>query len=297
MDNYKSPKTNFYPINDLKNFPKPPLKETILLKNLQKRNNIKRNILSTNKKNMIQTKLKSGNVIKETIIFNVPNKGKGRSLEKIPSTKNRLNKNIYKNYLDLNKNKKRPGIKLKEKNKNNNYNNIAKIKNNEPENNDYKKYNSVCVSINNNYNYNLSLGNSNINNDKLKEKKETWQENLQRINKQKENMNYLDYKQLTESDFFKNKFAKKEKEEEEKLNKSENDVNFNQKIKEINSAPTPNIQIINNKIEKNNEVNNNENMKANNEINNVPKKKTGILGFLQAFKDLLESMNLRKKPL
>ena len=63
-------------------------------------------------------------------------------------------------------------------------------------------------------------------------------------------MNYLDYKQLTESDFFKNKFAKKEKEEEEKLNKSENDVNFNQKIKEINSAPALIYKLLITKLKK-----------------------------------------------
>ena len=296
MDNYKSPRVSFYPIKELKNLPKPPQRENISLKNLQKKNNIKRNILSP-RKNMIQTKLKTGNVIKETIIFNVPNKkGKGRSLEKIPSTKNNLNKNIYLNYLDFNQNRKRPELKNKEKNYN-----IEKVKNNEPEDNNYKKYNSVCVSINNNYNYNVSLGNTNPNNEKIKEKKETWQEKLQRINKQKENINYLDYKQLTESDFFKNKFAKKEKEkekeeEEQKLNKSENDFIFKQKIKEMNSAPPPNIQINNYKPEKKNEINNiNEKTNVNNEIKNVPKKKTGILGFLQAFKELLEPINLRKK--
>ena len=292
MDNYKSPKTTFYLSKELKNLPKPPQKENISLKNLQKKNNMKKNIFSP-KQNMKQTKTKSGNVIKETIIFNVPRKGKGRSLEKVPSTKNIQNKNIYLNYLDFNPNIKRAGFKNKEKN----INIEKKTKEKEPENNDYKKYNSVCVSINNNYNYNVSLGNTNSNNDKMREKPETWQEKLQRINKQKENMNYLDYKKLTETDFFKNKFAQKEKEEmEQKLNKSENDLNFKQKIRELNSAPPPSIQTNNYKIEKKNEINEvKETLNINNEMKNTNKKKTGILGFLQAFKDLLEPINLKKK--
>ena len=93
MDNYKSPKTTFYLSKELKNLPKPPQKENISLKNLPKKNNMKKNIFSP-KQNMKQTKTKSGNVIKETIIFNVPRKGKGRSLEKVPSSKNIQNKNI-----------------------------------------------------------------------------------------------------------------------------------------------------------------------------------------------------------
>ena len=185
MDNYKSPKTTFYLSKELKNLPKPPQKDNISLKNLQKKNNMKKNIFSP-KQNMKQTKTKSGNVIKETIIFNVPRKGKGRSLEKVPSSKNIQNKNIYINYLDFNPNIKRAGFKNKEKN----INIEKKTKEKEPENNDYKKYNSVCVSINNNYNYNVSLGNTNSNNDKMREKPETWQEKLQRINKQKEKKHY-----------------------------------------------------------------------------------------------------------
>ena len=294
MDNYKSPKATFYLSKELKNLPKPPQKQNISIKNMQMKNNIKKNTFSP-KQNMKQTKTKSGNIIKEKIIFNVPNKGKGRSLEKVPSTKNLQHKNIYLNYLDFNQNIKRSGVKKKEKK----ISPEKKTKEKEPENNDYKKYNSVCVSINNNYNYNLSLGNNNSNNDEIKEKPETWQEKLQRINKQKDNMNYLDYKQLTESNFFKNKFAQKEKEEkEQKLNKSENDFNFKQKIRELNSAPPPNI--INNNINYKNEIKNeineaNGNVNNNNEIKNVNKKKTGILGFLQAFKDLLEPINLKKK--
>ena len=204
MDNYKPFKPSFYLDKELKNLPRPPKKENFVLKNMQKKNNIKKNLFSP-KKNNNQTKTKVGNVIKETVVFNVPNKGKGRSLEK----KQNQNKNLYLNYLDLNQNKKRP--EKKEKNSP-----LKKIKNN---NQEIPKYNSVCVSINNNYNYNLSLGNDSNNDIKIKEKSETWQEKFNRVNKQKDNMNYLDYKQLTESEFFKNKFAKKEKEEKEKLNK------------------------------------------------------------------------------
>ena len=280
MDNYKPFKPSFYLDKELKNLPRPPKKENFVLKNMQKKNNIKKNLFSP-KKNNNQTKTKVGNVIKETVVFNVPNKGKGRSLEK----KQNQNKNLYLNYFDLNQNKKRP--EKKEKNSP-----LKKIKNN---NQEIPKYNSVCVSINNNYNYNLSLGNDSNNDIKIKEKSETWQEKFNRVNKQKDNMNYLDYKQLTESEFFKNKFAKKEKEEKEKLNKSENNYNFEKKVKELNSAPPPNIQIINRKPEKKNEDNLDENLNINDEIRKAPKKKAGILGFLQAFKDLLEPISIRKK--
>ena len=288
MDNFESQKKPFYLLKELKNLPKPPQKETISLLNLQKKNNIKK----TQKQNLPQTtKIQTGNVIKETIVFNIPNKVKSNNLEKLPNTKNNQNKIIYQNNLDYNPTKK----KAKEKNKS-----PEKMSNNKQEIEDYKKYNSVCVSINNNYNYNVSLGNSNSTNDKFKEKAESWQEKMQRINKQKENMNYLDYKKLTESEFFKNKILQKEKEEkEQKLNKSENDYIFKQKIKEMNSAPPPNIYNINNyKKEKNKDIKEEDikdNLNINNEIKNIPKKKSGILGFLQAFKDLLEPINIRKK--
>ena len=335
MDNYKNQIINYNINKELKNLPRPPPRENIFnfnknpflskidikkefQKNTQKKNDINKNILSPSQIN--QTKTIKGNVIKETILFNVPNKGKGRSLEKVPQTKSNKTKNLYENYLDYNINRKKHGIKNiypneKNKERNNstgkrkknyednrkkenymNYNiikkNINEI-NNEPEKEDFNKYNSVCVSINNNYNYNLSLGNNN--NEKIKEKSETWQEKFNRINKQKENITYLDYKKLTETEFFKNKLAKKRIEKEEEanniLNKSENNNNFKQKIKELNSAPPPLLQ--NHKIETKKEIN--ENLNINNEIKNAPKKKTGILGFLQAFKDFLEPINLRKK--
>ena len=109
-------------------------------------------------------------------------------------------------------------------------------------------------------------------------------------------MNNLDCKQLTESDFFKNKIAKREKKEKEReniFNKTENNYNFKQKIRELNSAPPPSSYNVNNNINQKKDINDNINM--NNEIKNPPKKRTGILGFLQAFKDFLEPINLRKK--
>ena len=67
----------------------------------------------------------------------------------------------------------------------------------------------------------------------------------------------------------------------------------------MNSAPPPNIYNINNyKKEKNKDIKEEDikdNLNINNEIKNIPKKKSGILGFLQAFKDLLEPINIRKK--
>ena len=342
MDIFKSPKTQFYFGNELKNIPKPPSKEVLShlqrspflpkketmkdsQKNNQKKTNTKKNIFSpiqAQKKNLNPKKTKSGNVIKETILFNVPNRGKGRSLEKVPSSKNNQGKNLFKNYLDfymdkrnqkiknvyaneknkIRNNSKERKVKNEENKKKNNYVNFNLIKNNnkeiynEPEGKDFNKFNSVCVSINNNYNYNLSLGNENQNNEKPKEKIETWQEKLNRINKIKENMNNLDCKQLTESDFFKNKIAKREKKEKEReniFNKTENNYNFKQKIRELNSAPPPSSYNVNNNINQKKDINDNINM--NNEIKNPPKKRTGILGFLQAFKDFLEPINLRKK--
>ena len=338
MENFKSPKTLFYLNKELKNLPKPPPKDNFLA--LLKNKNNQKN------KNITQTKTRSGNVIKETILFNVPNKGKGRSLEKVPSAKNNQNKNIYINYLDLNLNinKKRPGknniMLLNEKNKNhrtknnsvgkrsrynkgntnnnNNYNLLKDFRNinvneeNKKKNNLLKKninrtnneineinklnqkYNSVCVSINNNYNYNLSLEKPK---EETRERTETWQDKLNRINKQKETMNYIDYKKITDTDFFKKKLALKEKEEKEEkeekinniLNKTENNLNFKQKIKELNSAPTADMDIIEN-LNINKELN-----EINDNNKKVQKKKTGILGFLRAFKDFLEPANLRRK--
>ena len=84
MDNFESQKKPFYLLKELKNLPKPPQKETISLLNLQKKNNIKK----TQKQNLPQTtKIQTGNVIKETIVFNIPNKVKSNNLEKLPNTK------------------------------------------------------------------------------------------------------------------------------------------------------------------------------------------------------------------
>ena len=195
------------------------------------------------------------------------------------------------------------------------------------ENIPFKKYNSVCVSINNNYNYNVSLKPSqpeninnllnqdlikqdnnndnnkthkdskdNINNknnmknkekEKEKVKEMNWKEKLMKINKQKKDMNNLDYRKLnhTDSNFWKKKNEMNNLRKDDK-NKMEN-LNIKQKIKKLNSISTDN----NNSIM--NISNNSENL--NEEKKNEPKKKNGILGFLRSFKVMLEPFNLRKK--
>ena len=104
----------------------------------------------------------------------------------------------------------------------------------------FKKYNSVHVSINNNYNYNVSLGNNSNFQIKNKEKENEWREKINKINKQKTDLNF-NYKKLNNTD---NNFWKRRneiKDEKKLVNKySENTIDDNidlkQKIKKLNSA-------------------------------------------------------------
>ena len=90
-----------------------PTKEILPIKNIKKSlpkneqlnpiNNSVEIKSKGNEKQIQQKKNKNENIIKEKIISNVPNKGKGRSLEKVPlENKNKNNKN---NNLDINKKK------------------------------------------------------------------------------------------------------------------------------------------------------------------------------------------------
>ena len=372
--------------------------------------NKKENIKEKDKKVITQVKPRVDKTIKEKKLSNIPNKGKGRSLEKAPIENIHRNKN--NNILDLNKKKKlvidigkkspknnnsvgknknnndniknknnkinggtnedmkkkilirnnknnknenikninnNKNIKNEDINKNknnksedinidnfkninineetgkknnyinyniinNNINSSAKI-NSEEDNIPFKKYNSVCVSINNNYNYNVSLtkpsqsenydnfintgflktnidNNNNKNINKDKEKEANWKEKINKINKQKNDIKYLDIKKKlnnTDSNFWKsrNELNIRKDEDLKMINKTDinNNINLNvkQKMKKVNSSIIPGK---NNKIEKV------ENENANEDKSNKPKKKTGILGFLRTFKDMI---NLRKK--
>ena len=334
-----------------------------------------------------QTKNKTENIIKEKMIVNVPNKGKGRSLEKMPlENKGKNNKNIN---LDLNKKKdkmkkvmeigrknkvikrhnsvgknnrnknnkfsrtnindkmKQIQINKNSKNKKNNsneYNNIDNMKNinineekmnqnnyinyniinnnissssninsEEDENIPFKKYNSVCVSINNNYNYNVSLEKppnsnnysfinqtfmpqniENKNDMKNKDNEVNWKDKILKINKQKNNVNFFDFKKLnnTDSNFWKTNGKAKINEKNLNINitdsnSEKNDINLKQKIKKLNSSTIPG--------ENNNKNNIPENQISNEDKKNEPKKRAGILGFLEVFKGMLVPFNIRKK--
>ena len=168
----------------------------------------------------------------------------------------------------------------------------------------FKKFNSVHVSINNNYNYNVSLGNNtdfieqsfdnkkeNISLIKSKEKENEWKEKINKIHKQKINMNY-DYRKLNNTEILKKKnelnMEKNEMIEEKKfMNKSsENNDNLKQKIKKFNYVINP---------EENKNKMNIIETKKNDERKNENKKKIGILGFLKIFKDMMPPFSLKKK--
>ena len=382
------PNKEIFPINNIKK----TLPKNEQLKSANNSIDIKP---KENEKQIQQVKNKTGNIIKEKMISNIPNKGKGRSLEKVPlENKNNKNNNInikkkkkkdnIKNVMEIGKknkyhkrhnsvgknnqnnsnknkvnriniNEKMKQIQIKRKNKNKNdindyNNNIENMKNinineeklnqnknnnnnnyvnyniinnninpsanlNNPEDNmPFKKYNSVCVSINNNYNYNVSLEKppnaehynnfikqafieQNIDNKKMKiknkDKEISWKEKIIEINKQKNNINFMDFKKLnnTDSNFRKSKNEIQNKKEEKNIiiNQPENNnTNLKQKIKKINSSIIPG-----DKNNNNNKINILENQ--NDDKKAEPKKKAGILGFLEVFKGMLVPFNLRKK--
>jgi len=167
----------------------------------------------------------------------------------------------------------------------------------------FKEYNSFCVRINNNYNYNVSLGNNSdfINQafDKKKDdlpiknkgKEGEWKEKITKINKQKNDINYGDYKKASNKDSNLKKTKKNlNKEDKNVTNKtidSNNTTsNLKQKIKKLNSAVIPG------ESDKKMNISDNE---AASDKKNEPKKYTGILGFLRTFKDMVKPFNMRKK--
>ena len=340
------------------------------------------------KKSVPQVQNKTDNILKETILYNIPNKSKNRSLEKIPSLNISSNKNNKINNFDLNKkdkiknvlenekknkhfpnkhnscgknttnygnyyknkynstlnnNDKFKQISINKSNKNskikkniidfNNMDNMQNININEERSNQirnkksnflnykmnnnkikmdpnlitksdmedddiddripFKKYNSVHVSINNNYNYNVSLGNNSNFQIKNKEKENEWREKINKINKQKTDLNF-NYKKLSNTD---NNFWKRRneiKDEKKLVNKySENTIDDNidlkQKIKKLNSA------VIHGENKNKKMMNNSADTNINEDIKTESKKKMSILGFLRAFKDMLPPLNLRKK--
>ena len=181
-----------------------------------KNNNLNSEIIS-------HTRIQSGNTIKETIIYNIKGKPKGRSLEKKINNNLSNSKNLSKKKFDKEKRKNSKNRLTQTDLKNNiikknkdviketfeDLNNIEtmhidkekkiinskKEKNfsnseSEEENPQYKKFNSISVSINNNYNYNLSLNKSNNNENNAIT---NWNEKLQKI---EGNKKYFDTKKL-----------------------------------------------------------------------------------------------------
>ena len=164
----------------------------------------------------------------------------------------------------------------------------------------FQEYNSFCVRINNNYNYNVSLGNNsdfmnqtfdNKKDDiqiKKKGKESEWKEKITKINKQKNDINYGDYKKANSKDINSKKTKKLgNKEEKSSTNKSidsnNTSLNLKQKIKKLNSAVIPGEN------DKKTDPN------APGDKKNEPKKYTGILGLLRSFKDMVKPFNMRKK--
>ena len=168
-----------------------------------------------NDKQMIPlTKKKNENIIKETKIFNIQNKPKGRSLEKVPSqniqrNKNKTNNNSNNNNNDLNKKKD----KIK------NVNEIGKkniIINTKKNNSAGKNNNSNNKNKNNNnVNNNKNINKNNNNNKNEKDKKSQINENNNTKSKSKSNLN--DYNNI---DILENINI-----DQEKLNQNENQKN------------------------------------------------------------------------
>ena len=267
--------------------------------NLNKRKDKFKNVMDIGRKNRNIPKrhnsVGKNNVNKNKNSNNIIDKMKQFKFNKNKKNKNNLNDyNNIDNLKNININEEKLN---QDKNSYINYNiinnNINSAPNSEDENIPFKKFNSVCVSINNNYNYNVSLEKppqgenynnfinqafieQNINNSN---KETAWKEKLLKINKEKKEMNYLDFKNLnkTESNFWKKKNDSISKKDEKNIiNKSENDIN-KQKIYDT--------------VEKNK----NKPSENNNTKKAEPKKKAGILDFLRAFKDMMPPFNLRKK--
>ena len=274
-------------------------------KNQKKNNSVgKNNNKNKNKKNNNNN---NNNINKSVNNNNITEQTKKNQLN------NNNNKNIKKEDLNIDNMK---NININEEKSNqikNNYINYNIINNNisssEEDNIPFKKYNSVCVSINNNYNYNVSLGKpphtenydnfinqtffktsmDTNNNIKNKENEANWKEKILKINKQKNDINYIDYKKLsnTDSNFWNRKNESNTKNEDKKaLNNTDNNnsitLSVKQKIKKVNSSIIPG----NANKEKSENIG---------DKKDEPKKKNGILGFLRAFKDMLEPFNLRKR--
>ena len=257
-------------------------------------------------------------------INNINDKMKQNQGNKNAKNKKNLNDNTnIDNMKNININEE----KLNQNKNNNNYINYNIINNNmnsqpnmdkneEKENNPFKNYNSVCVSINNNYNYNVSLekppnsdnydnfinqafigkniGNNNNHNNNIITKEQDkyigWKEKIIKINQQKNNMNFYQFKKLnnTNSNFWggKNDIKANNEKKNIKFDKADNiNINFKQKIKKINSSIIPGE----NNINTNNAENSNDDKKY------EPKRRTGILGFLESFKEMLIPFNIRKK--
>ena len=280
----------------------------------------KRNKKSPNKHNSCGKNCSNYNKYnwgKNDLTFNDPDKLK----QNLKNKSNRINK-MKNNNIEFNNIDSLQNINInQEKSKINNYMNYKLINNaninpnsniitksdlddtDEDRHIPFKKYKSVCVSINNNYNYNVSLGNNspgfihqsfedknNIKNNKDIQRENEWKEKIIKINKQKREINYGDYRKLNSTD---NNFWKRTKRNEindnKNINKSSDDnSNFNvrQKIKKLNSSNIPS---------ENRDKMNSSDSNIDDDKKNEPKKKMGILGFLRAFKDMVKPLNLRKK--
>ena len=196
---------------------------------------------------------------------------------------------------------------------NNNINSSTKITKAEEVGEHFNNFNSLCVSINNNYNYNVSLEtptqpeqyndfinkaiieqtidknnlqNNNKNKDMDINMDNNWKEKISKINKQKN----TDYKKLNNTD---NNFWRLKKEvikPEDNLNKTDNNFNMNpkQKIKKVNSYIKPRENKFNNMNKTENEI-------TNEDLINEPKKKTGLFGFFNSFRDMFVPASKKKK--
>ena len=188
------------------------------------------------------TKKKNENIIKETKIFNIQNKAKGRSLEKVPSqniqrNKNKTINNSNNNNNDLNKKKD----KIK------NVNEIGKkniIINNKKNNSAGKSNNSNNKNKNNNNvknDKNINKNNNNNNNKNEKGKQSQINENNNTKSKSKSNLN--DYNNI---DILENINI-----DQEKLNQNENQKNnyknyniINNNLDSSERISAPNIENI-----------------------------------------------------
>ena len=256
---------------------------------IQHYNSFNNNNNTNNRMNINPTNLKNNNVINS---YNNKDNIQNKNINKEKTNLN--NQNNYINYNIIN----------------NNINTSDKITKADNETDNFKNFNSLCVSINNNYNYNVSLEtppthpenyndlinkafippskdeknlqNSNKNKDVNLEK--NWKEKIAKINKQK-NMDYTKKGNNSDTNYRRTKTEVKKNTYDFSDDIYNRNMNNSQKIKKTYSST----------MNRENNFNKSEKTKRKGDSSNEPKKKSGLLGFLHSFKDFFAPVNKKSK--